>query len=263
VHQVTWRWQYRVAGGAWNDFEESRHRIYTLLKMPTEPWQQFPYNRTNTQLPWTDVLDYACRWAGGTFTLDDAAARLTDAVNDLGRAVVKYDCAGGGGTHYTVFTPFIAFDCTGFLELLRGIWGRPPLVNCIDCATIVSTFSNILGCDLWQSGMFSDLGLTFSTNEIRAIGYNLWRTPCGWPGFVYHEVAWKGAGNVRNEVFDACVQVNGNLNPTGPPYIPLLPVNMRFGRAGEGQYRDRLASPAGRPNCEPQPATTRRRRPVI
>jgi hypothetical protein len=38
-----------------------------------------------------------------------------------------------------------------------------------------------------------------------------------------------------------------------------MPVNMLFGVTGSGYYRDRLATPSGRPYCNPQPATRQRR----
>jgi hypothetical protein len=262
VNTVTWRWQYSLAGSPWIDFDASRHRIYTVLRMPRGSWQQFPYDVRNTQLPWSDVLDYSCRWAQTAVNLDDAATGVTAAVNALGSGLVRYDCPGGGGTHYTELTPFPVFNCTGFLNLLNG-GIEPHWVNCIDCATVVSTFANILGCELFQSGMFSDFGVIFETNEILAIGSNFWDTPCGWPGFFYHEVAWKGECTAQDAVFDACLMVNGNFNPLGLPQIPLLPANIRFGNTGDGLYKDRLASPAGRPNCEPQPLSTRIQRPVI
>src|SRR5262249_36223674 len=62
IHTTEWRWQYRIGGGAWVDLEVTRHRIYVLVAGPTAPWQQAPYTPTNTQLPWTEVLDVACQW---------------------------------------------------------------------------------------------------------------------------------------------------------------------------------------------------------
>jgi hypothetical protein len=267
IHNVKWRWQFRRRpGDLWTDLTESNHQIYTVLELPKDPWKQFPYEIGNIQLPWTEVMDYACRWAAGTTTLDDAATRVTRAVNDLGPTVVAYDCPGQGGTHYTEFIlPSLesVFNCTKFLERMHGGGGNGYFVNCVDCATIVSTFANILGCDLSQSGMFSDFGIgfTFFMNPVLAIGSSRWQTPCGWPGFGYHEVAWKGACTSNDEVFDACLQVDAD--PTTLTPTPLLPTNMRFGDPGDSQYRDRLATPAGRQHCEPRPEWTRQRRPVI
>jgi hypothetical protein len=55
-------------------------------------------------------------------------------------------------------------------------------VNCSDCATFVSTFANVLGCNLWQSRM----GFGFDLNKLLGIGSNVWQTCCGWVSFNYH-----------------------------------------------------------------------------
>jgi len=55
------------------------------------------------------------------------------------------------------------------------------------------------------------------------------------------------------------LRVDGDGDPTTPPRVALLPQDLRFGNPGDLLYRDRLASPAGRPSCNPQPATRQRR----
>lgn len=72
--------------------EEHRNqpsRVYSVLEVPKSPWQQTPYSSTNIQLLWTDVLDYACRWASFTNDRDDAAAQVTRGVYELGPAIVQ------------------------------------------------------------------------------------------------------------------------------------------------------------------------------
>ena len=254
VRETTWHWQSRDdPGDKWETFATTRHRIYSVLKTPTAPWQQAPFNSGNTQVPWSDVLDYACWWAFGAKSVDKAAAHITRHVYDLGPAVITYDCPGGGSTNYA--GP--PFDCTSFIDRLRGGVGLGYYVNCSDCATFTSTFANAIGCDLWQSTMSG--AVSFALNEILAIGSNVWQTACGWGAFSYHEVAWEGACTSNEDVFDACLQVDGDADPTTPPHTPLLPRDMKFGLPGDGLYRDRLASPAGRPNCNPQPASRQRR----
>ncbi|MFL6233641.1 MAG: hypothetical protein ACJ76N_10950 [Thermoanaerobaculia bacterium] len=256
VRTTTWRWQYRRSGGAWTDFETTQHRIYVVVETPKSPWNQAPYNSGNTQLPWTEVLDYACRWGLLARTADAAAAGVTRGVYNLGPAVITYDCPGGGSTHYS----WGSFDCTRFLERLKGGVGLGLYVNCTDCATILSTFANALGADLWQSRMEPPgAPWSFGLNPMLGIGSAVWQPCCGWSGFSYHEVAWKGACTATEEVFDACLQVDGDADPTAPPHVPLLPVSLRFGPVGALLYRDRLATPAGRPHCEPNPASRQRR----
>ena len=264
VHTVDWRWEFRASPfEPWQPFAESRHRVFVTLRPPTLPWRQTPFSPFNTQLPWSNVLEHACAWAQGAQTIEEGARRITRAVHELGGTIVSYDCQGLGATHYTRYTPAVIFECSEFLELLSGGLGNGSLINCIDCAAITSTFANILGADLWQSGMHSVDGVFFALNPILAIGSNVWQRACGWPGFLYHEVAWEGACGAGQDVYDACLRVNGGPDPGHPPRVPLLPVNMRFDDVGGGQYRDRLCTLAGRPHCVPQPATTRRRRAVV
>ncbi|MBI1787477.1 MAG: hypothetical protein HYR60_07995 [Acidobacteria bacterium] len=252
IWDVEWHWEYRLGPyHPWHHFSTTRHRFYVVLDTPTAPWKQAPYNMGNTQMPWTDVLDYACRWAAGATSTEMAAALVTQSVYALGPGVVTYDCPGGGSSHYS----WGNFDCTAFLDRLHGGVGNGVYINCSDCATIVSTFANSLGCDLWQSRM----GWGFALNELLAIGSNVWQTACGWGGFSYHEVAWEAACTANDDVFDACLRVDGDSDPTAAPRVALLPQDLRFGNPGDLVYRDRLATPAGRPNCNPQPGTRQRR----
>ena len=258
-HTTEWRWQYKLKRkGPWIDLELTQHRIFVLLDLPTAPWQQTPYQPSNTQLPWIDVLKYACSWAVGAKTQVEAASGVTRGVYQLGPAIVTYDCPGGGSSHYS----WGAFDCTAFIERLQGGFGNGVYVNCSDCATFVSTFANILGCDLWQSRMSG--ASAFGLNPMLGIGSSTWEPCChGEPGwsdaFGYHEVAWTGACTVTERVYDGCLQVDGDADPTVAPHTALLPVDIVFGNPGDLLYRDRLATPAGRPNCNPQPASRQRR----
>ena len=256
---TTWRWQYRLQGGSWTDFETTQHRIYSIAELPKDPWAQTPYNAGNIRLPWTEVLDFACKWALLAKDADEAAAKVTRGVYDLGPGTITYDCPGGGSSHYAGWT---TFDCTRFLDRLKGGPGNGVFVNCTDCATITSTFANALGADLWQSRMEeppSSPAWGFGLNPMLGIGSAVWQTCCGWGSFNNHEVAWKGACTSADAVYDACLQVDGDADPTAAPHSALLPVDMTFGTPGSGQYRDRLATPATRPDCEPNPGSRQRR----
>jgi hypothetical protein len=256
IGNIAWQWQYRVTPELpWQNFATSRHRIYSLLQTPTAPWQQFPFTRENTQLPWTDVLEYACRWATGARAPGVAATSITREIYQLGESILEYGCPIGAMTQYALFY----FDCTGFLERLSGGYGNGQYVNCSDCATIVSSFANALGCDLWQSRMVPQIGLVFPTNPILGIGGKRWERPCGFVGFTYHEVAWQGAALANDAVFDACLLLNGSSNPTQAPFVPLLPANIIFGLPGTRRYLDRLVPPLAQSNCVPQPLLRQRR----
>jgi hypothetical protein len=245
---VGWRWQYRIGCGPWQDFAFSQHEVFAVLSVPTAPWQQQPSGAGNTQLPWVDGLRWACGWGKGAFTANEASAKVTQAIYALGPSVIEYDCPGGGSSQYS----WGGFDLTAFLDRLGGGLGNGVYVNCSDCATFVATFANLLGADLWQSRM----GWFFQLNPLLAIGSNVWQTACNWGGFSYHEVAWKGACTANENIYDACLQVDGDADPTSAPHTAQLPMDMRFGNVGDGDYRDHL-SPSG--TCDPQPASRTRR----
>jgi hypothetical protein len=119
IYDAEWHWEYRIGPHhSWHHFATTRHRFYFVLKIPTAPWKQTPVSATNTQLLWTDVLDYTCRWAEGATSTDMAAAMITQNVYALGPAVVTYDCPGGGSSHYSLTT----FDCTAFIEIAWRPW---------------------------------------------------------------------------------------------------------------------------------------------
>jgi hypothetical protein len=259
VYPVRWLWQYRAApGDAWTDMTITQHRIYVVLDVPTEPWRQQPFTPQNTQLPWVEVLDFACRWAEGALTASTAAQRITEAVFDLGEDRLRYGCLIGSHEMYCN-SLYNVFFCTAFLERLKGGIGNGEFVNCTDCATVVSTFANSLGGDLWQSRMGEYLP-PFQTNPILVIGDRFFNNPCGVPsGFSFHEVAWEDNCAEGDAVYDACLATDVDLLPGGWPYHPVVPANIRFGSAGEGLYRDRLSKLHSRFVCRPRPQERRRR----
>jgi len=247
VSNTDWRWQFRAKpADHWTDFALTRHRIYTVLRIPECPWEQTPHDDCNTQLPWADALEYACDWAAGAQDTDEAATLMTRAVYDLGLSLVSYS----GSSIYTCPN----FDCGKFLDLLQNGTGLGPALNCSDCATIVSSFANLVGCELWQSL----IGAVFDTNPIKKIGSRERATTT----FSGHEVAWKGEATENDEVFDACLQVDGDDDPSRDPFYPLLATNLRFGTPGEKNYRFRL-SPApvnnGPDLCIPYPSQKQHR----
>lgn len=250
AYNIAWRWQWRLnPTDPWRELSYTRHRAFIILESPTAPWTQVV---GNTSLPWTDALEIACNWATGATDKDTAAGLIAERYNGCG--VVAYDTTSGA-TFYGLSTYYL----TQMIDRLKGGTGLGGLVNCTDSANTVSTFSNLLGCDLWQSRM----GWSFRLNELMSIGYNTWAVPFGW-GFSYHEVAWKEACTENENIFDGCLHVDSDSDPTTSPHTPLLPVNMLFGNCTTMNYRLRLCPPTadGCSNCEAQPAT-RNRRPIV
>lgn len=248
VQDIVWRWQVRIPPfGFWTDFATTSHRIYTTLNRPREPWQQNPFKSSNIQLPWTAVLEYACCWAATAQNPTDAATRITRRVYQLGKDGIARYFKKSQYTHAHADV----FKCAAFLFDLK--LGTLKL-NCTDCATIVSTFANILGSELWQSEMVG----SFDYNPILRIGESEWRQS----NFGYHAVAWEEDCNVHNDVFDACLQIDGDEDPTTADtrHVPLLPTDLRFGGPKEKLYRDRLVRPINPVGAaRPDPAGRKRR----
>jgi hypothetical protein len=138
---ISWQWFYQCPNSrAWHPMDIStHHRIYVVLEEPPSPWSQTDAQR----YPWTTALDYAIVNANTSGLSDarEAAGRVVQHVNgeplqyDIWRGAPSYYAGGfGGGTF------MIAAWLAGFVN--------GPIVNCYDCASAVTTFSNVLGCQL-------------------------------------------------------------------------------------------------------------------
>lgn len=244
VYDIEWLWQFRLDSSApWSDFDRSSHRIYTTLNLPRKPWTKDPSN-SQEQLVWTDVLDHACVWARRIQdNVDRAGTEIVREVFALGPRFIQFDNQNHGASHYSDDTHF---DCTAFLLRLAGQESNGRFVNCTDCAAIVSTFANAIGCDLSQAQMAPPPGgIGFPLNPHLRIGLPNQHTG----SFRYHEVAWKGACGEADDVFDACLKLNISNNPT--VFTSRVASNLPFGRLKQRQYRFRLVGQAGQANCVP------------
>lgn len=269
LQDITWNRKYRCCGGSkWEQLQSTNHRIYIVLEEPTLPWKQQPF--PDTQGPWTEALDYACFWASGKKNRDDAASAITQQINaNLG---LVYDNASGA-SHYTS-GGLALFELTQFLAYLKNGTGLGNIVNCTDCATITTTFANLVGCDLHASKM----GTYFDLTPFRGIGAAGFACPGFGCGFSFHEVAWKGGHGNGDPLFDACLRVDGDTNPWAAPYTELFPVNIIFstqpGAAlplavpfNAQSYKERLCTndAGGIGSCNPigpWPSSSNGRRPV-
>jgi hypothetical protein len=186
--------------------------------------------------------------------LHTALALVTQRVYGLGLGPrhIEYNCENFGRSSYTYFDlGGFGFHCSAFLERLAGQPGRGRYVNCSDCAAILVTFANVLGADLrtrrmhdpgWPiPGAPEDRRLAFELNPNIAIGSDIWDRACGRGNFNYHEVAWRGSGTQDERVYDACVMVDMDDDPTSAPHTARSPINLPF-----DEYRRRLAAPGPR-----------------
>ncbi len=256
-HRVQWAWRcgnVNGTGSGATHLGKSEHLIYSVLRTPQEPMD----------LPWIGVLHKACVWAVNQTDEIGAASRVTEQVNS-GRGVNNNPVLGyamdTGGAAYSWST---IFDCSEYLSRLNGGNGNGEYVNCTDCACMVTTFANALGCELYEAAM-GDSSDTFLCNKIIAIGQSRWAPP--WEGeydegeFKYHEVAWTGSCGNADELYDACLKVDGDADPAVSPHTELLPVNIVFHVAGQIRYKERLTTNdvAGRAYCVPNVGSATRR----
>ena len=222
IHMTAWRWQY-LGDADWVDFGTTDHRVYVLLDLPREPWLQqiMIGGAENTQLPWIEALDIACTWAMGAINKDRAAEMITTRIN-------------GNPLLYYISTPeFLDAVTNSYLlsSFIRRLGeGLTINLNCTDCADAVTTFSNLVGCDLFE-GSVSGIG-AIRTRRIRVIGRNTFRLE----DFDHHEVAWHQAVGADYFLYDASLELDIDNNPDLPDEIAHLPVKMKFGNNIEGDY---------------------------
>lgn len=221
-----WVWQARVLRlfARWREFDRTSHRIFTLIDVPRGPWEQ-DASFNNLQLPWADALEKACTWAVGAADADAAAARVTRAINT--RSNQSY-------TPATVFGFDPPYQLTSYMTHLDG--GAPFVLNCTDCANAVTTFANLLGCDLWEGRFFNMVTrkfLTLNGNPNNAGDWVSWN-------WGYHEICWLSAIGVTQPVYDGCLQLDMDDNYADNVHVAQHPIKMNFGQNAPGDYRYRL-----------------------
>lgn len=230
IRYTDWIWQYRGKShwlpwlSTWVDFDRTHHKVYVILDIPAGPWEQSSAGN-NTQLPWTDALDKACLWALGARTKDEAAEHITKAINN--RPNQSYTPATIFG-----FTP--PYQLSSYMAHLDS--GLPFSLNCTDCADAVTTFANLLGCDLWEGRFFNMQTRKFLTlNGDPAVEAD-W---VSW-SWSYHEICWLGAVGQNELVYDGCLQLDMDDNYGDLVHVAQHPIKMRFGLSDPNDYRYRL-----------------------
>jgi hypothetical protein len=225
IRTTEWKWQFRHHHH-WHEFDTTQHKIYLVLDMPAGPWNQNPAGN-NLQLPWTDALDKACLWALGATTKDQCTERVTVAINTQ------------PNQSYTPATMFVDFGTdsyklSSYLSQLTG--GAPFQLNCTDCADAVTTFSNILGCDLYEGRFFNMVTRKFLTLNGNAAVLADW---VSWT-WGYHEICWLHQIGQNELIYDGCLQVDMDDNYADNVHVARHPVKMRFGMNDPNDYRYRL-----------------------
>jgi hypothetical protein len=168
-------------------------------------------------LPWVAVVDAATKEIGGK-TSDPVEIRkmlVRLVYEDFGLGYDRKSGAsaytnyiGGGSSSWVA----ARFELGAFLTRSRG-----STVNCTDCASILSTYANMVGVRLH----YAIIGWNFSLNPILGIGATAPGSPfdSGRMGFSYHAVTTPDS---TTTIDDATLALDGDSDPTTAPFSKLL-----------------------------------------
>jgi hypothetical protein len=205
-------YEYARTDGTWGEFgtEIVPLRAYGLLGDQTIS----PVRHDAPYAPWLAVVDAVAGWVDGHETAPEAVAAqiVRHVYADLG---LHYDVRNGASfyTSYRSGYGGAQFNLSGFLSRDNG-----TTVNCSDCASIVSTYTNMVGCDFGYNIITNN----FALNYIHAIGTpGFTNDPFGTGrpgGFRYHAVT-SPIGVLR--IFDATLNEDGDDSPGASPFMEL------------------------------------------
>ncbi|MCK6530808.1 hypothetical protein L6R50_25695 [Myxococcota bacterium] len=166
---------------------------------------------------WVQVVDEVAGWVGGATADPTEVAALVQrgVLYDSG---LVYDTRSGASS-YTSYSggdwERSRFDLGDYLRRADG-----EVVNCSDCASIVATYANMMGCDL----EYLIVGWDFDLNFIRAVGVeDFTEFPFGAPyggGFSYHAVTSPDSGGT---IYDGTLAIDGDADPMSAPSVETPP----------------------------------------
>jgi len=203
------------------------HRLYTILAAPPAPWSTS--NATeDKEHPWANALERVCAWAREQTSAAGAAGKVAEGIYISG---YEYDNVNGDARYAMAVNKIN-------LTLCLTEWGDPAKdINCWDTAAMFAVLGNLVGCGVQRLYADHTINPTFLLNFIRPLGRG-WTndafTAPGRQGFACH---WTG----RSQVYDPCLEIDGDGSPGAPPHTGLLPKSMAI-----AIYLDALADPADR-----------------
>lgn len=258
AHTIAFVWKYKDANNEWVRIKTLLGNVYFIPHAPNPPW--IINKDDHNQNPWTDALDMVLGWGvRGMSDTVQIATQITKYINssiNFKYDIIKPDKNGdiynrkgefvGEGGGRTLLCEYDDLACTDFIKKVKD--KQEIIGNCTDCATLVSTFSNLLGSDLYQIRFVAH----FYCNKIKSIGFdNIWQYPFPQDkdgtylsvnntkaavkgAFSYHEIAFDGEGLHTDKIYDACLKVNKNVLKGG--FEEVLPTDMQFALIKDHEY---------------------------
>ena len=141
------------------------------------------------------------------------------------------------------------------IERANNRAGNGELVNCDDCAGLVVTLANLLGCDLYEQTV-----LTSAMHPVIPIGEGQWWAhglgflpasgPTGVGVLTYHRVAWRGSNENDALVFDITWLLNAFADPDNPeqPHPRSAAPGMRMESGSRSRARWTISGGSTRPS---------------
>ena len=247
--ELRFRWRYRVRSAFGSGITQTMAvPFYNFPLRPQLPWV---WDSKSDNNPWTDALDLLWEKGRSEFAKmkevceqAEIAEVVTKIVNSKVGLVYEDRL---GASQFGID----AFDVSDFLSVVidekQKVSNRANdvgfLVNCTDCASAVTTFSNLFGGSLYnvKFGTISPaetqsegrtIFIKFRCNEVRTLGASKCEAPFKRPmsngGFGYHEVSMFGEYAHTSSIYDACLEVNENVINIPNVRKPRLPTNLRF-----------------------------------
>ena len=229
TRDIRLRWEYSLDNVVWHISYETNHLAYVALNPPGGPWFGRPVFVEYVQQTYPQVQ--------GALTGAEVGQRIVDLINAgmvNNAQAFRYDNVQGASRYLRM--PGGNID---HMMIWNDISGQndayPVVVNCLDCAAMVTLLSDIWGCNFRYMELFNatNAAVEFSCNAIIPIGFGdqEWQVPFGY-GFSYHAVSvdvWGMADNSQLKIFDACLKVDAQARPwENNNKQPLLPRGMAF-----------------------------------
>jgi hypothetical protein len=234
VQKLAGIWSWNFEGTPSNLFvSNSSHTIYTILDTPKSPFVNTdPYDATSINYVWTDLLD-VCAAAYNTYK--------TGAVHDGNAHLAAYAknlYSGGAFTYDRTHGQTMYLDARDKFKLQKYLTDLksatpPSLLNCTDCAHIVSIAGLASGIECCVGRIRNTLySAGIVLNQIIGIGSTTWGSPFtnGSMVFSYHDIAFADGLALDKDslAFDACLQIDSGEYPgkdasAAVRKIPLIP----------------------------------------